>query len=330
MDVRKTVASYAVEDAAQQLVRDVRIGSSVLCRSVMAAPWGFGIAGRDAGSFHMLLAGRGWLEVEGWPEPIGLRSGDFVALPTGRPHWMRDSLESTAPPLTSILAAHDVSDGELRFGGDDGPVTEVVCGVFTLENGRRAPWIETLPPVVVSGTPSAWLGWRRGVMEALREEARQPTDGGAVVVNRLLESLLADALRQDLTRSFAHTAVPGQALADGRIGRALARLHDDPGKAWTVRSLAEVAAMSRSAFSERFRALVGEAPIRYLTQLRLERAARLFRSTDATLADVARSVGYGSEEALSRAFKARFGVAPSMFRMRDRGVEHELKGVPDR
>jgi AraC-like DNA-binding protein len=323
--VRKTVAGYAVEDAAQQLVRDVRIGSSVLCRSLMAAPWGFGIAGRDAGSFHMLLEGRGWLEVEGWPEPIGLHAGDFVALPTGRPHWMRDSLGSTAPPLTSILAAHEVTDGELRFGGDDGPVTEVVCGVFTLDNGRRAPWIDALPPAVVSATPSAERGWRRGVMDALREEARHPTDGGAVVVNRLLESLLADALREDLARSFADTAVPGQALADGRIGRALAQLHDDPGKAWTVRNLAEVAAMSRSAFSERFKALVGEAPVRYVTQLRLERAARLFRSTDATLADVARSVGYGSEEALSRAFKARFGVAPSMFRTRDRGESRRTR-----
>jgi AraC-like DNA-binding protein len=76
--------------------------------------------------------------------------------------------------------------------------------------------------------------------------------------------------------------------------------------------------MSRSAFSDRFRVLVGEAPMRYLTKLRLARAARLLRSTDATLADVARSVGYGSEEALSRAFKVRVGEAPSVFRTRHR------------
>jgi transcriptional regulator GlxA family with amidase domain len=74
--------------------------------------------------------------------------------------------------------------------------------------------------------------------------------------------------------------------------------------------------MSRSAFSDRFRTLVGIAPIRYLAELRLARAARLLRSTDATVADVARSVGYGSEETLSRAFKARFGEAPSAFRTR--------------
>jgi AraC-like DNA-binding protein len=313
--VRKTVAGYAGEDAAERLVRDLRIGSSVLCRSVMAAPWGFGIAGRDVGSFHMLLEGRGWLEVDGSAAPIELGRGDVVVLPTGRAHWMRDSPGSTAPPLTSILAAHDVTDGELRFGGDDaGPVTEVVCGVFTFEADQRAPWMVLVPPVVVSEARPGDDGWRPAVIRALRQEARRPTEGGSTVVNRLLESLIADALRAELARSIGDADAPRLGLADARIGRALARLHEHPEHAWTVGSLANVAVMSRSAFSERFRSLVGVAPIRYLAELRLTRAARLLRSTDATVADVARSVGYGSEETLSRAFKARFGEPPSAFR----------------
>jgi AraC-like DNA-binding protein len=315
--VRKTVAGYAGEEPAERLVRDLRIGSSVLCRSVMAAPWGFGIAGRDVGSFHMLLEGRGWLEVDGEPGPIGLGAGDVVVLPTGKAHWMRDSPGSTAPPLTSILATHDVTDGELRFGGDDdGPVTEVVCGVFSFETGLRAPWMDMLPPVVVSEAAPGDDGWRPVVIRALREEARRPTDGGSIVVNRLLESLIGDALRAELTRSFGGDDLPVQVLADARIGRVLVTLHEHPEQPWTVRRLAEVAMMSRSAFSEHFRARVGRAPIRYLTELRLTRAARLLRSTDATVADVARSVGYGSEETLSRAFKARFSEAPSAYRAR--------------
>jgi transcriptional regulator GlxA family with amidase domain len=135
-------------------------------------------------------------------------------------------------------------------------------------------------------------------------------------VNRLLESLIGDALRAELTRSLGDEGPAVQMLADARIGRVLVTLHDHPEQPWTVRSLAKVAMMSRSAFSERFRDRVGRAPISYLTDLRLTRAARLLRSTDATVADVARSVGYGSEESLSRAFKARFGDAPSTFRTR--------------
>lgn len=316
--MRKTVARFADGDVANELLRDFRIDSSVLCRSVMAAPWGFGVVERDAGSFHMVLEGQGWLEVEGMAEPVHVRTGDLVVLPTGSAHWVKDSPATTAPSLSSILARHDVVDGELRFGGDDGPLTEIVCGVFTLEGARSAPWIERLPPVVLSPAGTGRSDWRGAAAAALREEARRPTRGGAAVVNRLLESLLADALRTELA-AIADDAAPHAGLvADERIGRVLARLHQRPEEPWTVADLAGVAAMSRSAFSERFRSLVGEAPIRYLSGLRLARAAWLLRSTDTTVAEIARRVGYGSEEALSRAFKARFGGAPSAFRRQAR------------
>jgi AraC family transcriptional regulator, alkane utilization regulator len=322
--VRKTVARFADGDVANELLRDFRIDSSVLCRSVMAAPWGFGVAGRDAGSFHMVLEGQGWLEVEGGTEPVHLRAGDLAVLPTGSAHWVKDSPATTAPSLTSILARHGVVDGELRFGGDGGPLTEIVCGVFTLEGARSAPWIERLPRIVVSPGETRGPDWRSAATAALREEAHRPTRGGAALVNRLLESLLADVLRTELAAFAVDATPPGRALADERIGGVLARLHERPEEPWTVGDLARMAAMSRSAFSERFRLLVGEPPMRYLSGLRLTRATRLLRSTDTTVAEIARRVGYGSEEALSRAFKLRFGGAPSVIRRRARlpGTEH--------
>jgi AraC-like DNA-binding protein len=319
--VRKTVAAFADGDIANELLRDFRIDSSVLCRSVMAAPWGFGVAGRDLGSFHMVLVGHGWLEVEGRSEPIRVANGDLVVLPTGRAHWVKDSPITSAPSLTSILAHHDVVDGELRFGGDDGPLTEIVCGVFALEGVRSTPWIGRLPHVVVSRSERGPSDWRGPVARALRDEARAPSKGGAAIVNRLLESLLADALRTELSALTHDGTLSGEALADRRIGRVLSRLHQSPGDRWSVESLAREAAMSRSAFSERFRSLVGEAPMKYVSTLRLARAARLFRSTDATIAQVAAEVGYGSSEALSRAFKMRYGAPPSAFRRRARADE---------
>ena len=81
---------------------------------------------------------------------VSTAGDEVVVLPTGNPHWVKDSPSSSAPSLTSILAHHDVIDGELRFGGDDGPLTEIVCGVFMLEGARSTPWIERLPQVVVS------------------------------------------------------------------------------------------------------------------------------------------------------------------------------------
>jgi AraC-like DNA-binding protein len=314
--MRKTVARFADDDIANALLRDFRVDSSVLCRSVMAPPWGFGVAGRAVGSFHMVLEGQAWLEAEGVPGLMPIRAGDLAVLPCGNAHWVRDSPGTAAPSLNSILAQHHVVDGELHFGGDDGPLTEIVCGTFILEPVRGTPWLDRLPPVVIAHGDSAASDWRYAVAAALREEARTPTRGGAIIVNRLLESLVAYALRAELLQLETHAKPPEEALVDRRVGTVLSRLHESPESKWTVQGLARVAAMSRSAFSERFRCLVGEPPMRYLTGLRLARAARLLRSTDATVADVARQVGYASEAALSRAFEARFGDAPSAFRSR--------------
>lgn len=315
--MRKTVGRFVDGDIANELLRDFRIDSSVLCRSVMAPPWGFGVAGREVGSFHMVLEGQGWLEVEGLTEPIRVRAGDLVVLPKGNAHWVKDSPATAAPSLTSILAQHDVIDGELHFGGDDGPLTEIVCGVFALEGVRAAPWVQRLPPAVLSPAEPGRSDWRDAIAAALRDEARAPTKGGAAVVNRLLESLLADVLRTELAQFASDATPPTEALADHRMGSVLARLHESPEAPWSVESLAHVAVMSRSAFSERFRSLVGEPPMRYLTSIRLARAGRLLRSSDKTVADIARQVGYSSEEALSRAFKRRLGDSPSVYRSHD-------------
>jgi AraC-like DNA-binding protein len=257
--------------------------------------------------------GHGWLEVDGVRDPIRLRPGDLVVLPNGNGHRVKDSRRSSAPPLTSILAGHELVEGELHFGGAHGPPAEVVCGVFITE-GARPPWFEQLGPVVLSGASSGRMEWRAALAGALRDEARAPTAGGAAVVNRWLESILGDALRAELLEPSS--GVPSRALAmsDDRVGRVLARVHEQPASRWTLARLASVATMSRSGFAARFRALVGEPPGRYVTRIRLERADRLLRTTDATLAEIARRVGYASEDALSRAFKRHHGVAPSTVR----------------
>jgi AraC-like DNA-binding protein len=316
--VRKTVALFADGDVASALMRDLRIESSVLCRSVMAAPWGFGVAERDIGSFHMVLQGHGWLEVDGLADPLPVQTGDLLVLPKGNAHSVKDSPGSAAPALTSILAHHAVVDGELRFGGDEGSLTEIVCGVFALDRIAAAPWMDRLPAVVRSNAEPGRTDWRGAIASALRDEARSPTKGGAAVVNRLLELLLGDALRLELTRIAVDARSPGEVLADRRIGTVLSQLHERPDSPWTVESLAHEAVMSRSAFSERFRSIVGEPPMQYVRRLRLTRAARLLRSTDATVAEIAKGVGYASEESLSRAFKDRFGDAPSAYRRRAR------------
>jgi AraC-like DNA-binding protein len=303
----KQVARFTDGDVPGRLLHEFRIASSVLCRSVMAPPWGFSVDARDAGSFHLLLAGDGWLEADGAEEPIRLHRGDVVVLPRGNGHRVTDSRTSDAPRLSAILQKSPVVDGELRLGAEATPTGEIVCGTFTVEGGRP-PWFAQLPPVVVSAAKPGNGHWRDALAHALRDEARLPTLGGAAVVNRWLESLLGDALRTGIANGDARP------VADERIGRVLALVNERPADPWRLKTLSDAAAMSRSAFAERFRALVGEPPGAYVTRVRLDRARRLLQSTDATVADIAARVGYGSEESLSRAFKSRFGEAPSVMR----------------
>jgi AraC-like DNA-binding protein len=311
--VKKTVIAPDEADAAAELLRDLRISSSVLCRSIMTPPWGFGVASRDLASFHVVLSGQGYLVVESSNPPVAVGPGDVVILPKGDAHWMKDAPATAAPWLTAILDRNHVVDGELRFGGDDGPSTEIVCGVFSLE-GTAPAWFERLPAIVLSRGEGADRDNGAQIAGALRDEARDPTRGGAVVVNRLLEALLAAALRREVTGLTVDVAVSGRAIADRRVGAALARLNDAPEDAWTVEQMAKVATMSRSAFADGFRSLVGVSPMRYLTELRLARAARLLRTSEMSTAEVARRVGYGSDDALARPFRRRFGLTPATYR----------------
>jgi AraC family transcriptional activator of mtrCDE len=310
--VRKTVARFAGGDLASEFGYTLRIESSVLCRSVMTPPWGFGVAARDMGSFHLLIDGEGWLEVDGRDGAIRLAAGDLVMLPEGQAHWVKDAPGSAAPALSSIIDAHEIVDGELHFGGDAGPATEIVCGVYR-ETGPRPFVSGEADPTVIHAPALTGAAWWPTVFAAVRDEVRRPTEGGSAIVNRLLESLLVDAVR-GARNALEDGIAPGSSFDDRRIGGVLLAIREHPDRGWTVGTLADVAAMSRSAFAERFRRLVGLSPMRYLTQVRLGRAAELLRTTDATVADVARRVGYASEEAFSRAFRARFGASPGTFR----------------
>lgn len=191
-----------------EFLRGLRVDSSVLCRSIMAAPWGFWVADRDIGSFHMVLTGGGWLEAAGADELVHMRSGDLVVLPNGCAHWVRDTPSTEAPPLTSILAQNDFVDGELRFGGGEGPLTEIVCGVFHAEGAGVMTWSDRLPSVIRSGANPTRNDWRDAVAMALRDEAQSLTIGGSAVVNRLLECLIVDASREELADSMSGETAP--------------------------------------------------------------------------------------------------------------------------
>ena len=295
------------------LLRSVRVRSSVYCRSDMGAPWGFGVEAHGNPSFHVVVHGRCRLEVDG-EEPLPLRTGDLVVLPTGLQHRMRDAPDSPTPLLEDILAAERSRDGFLRHGGE-GRRTELVCGGFALEGDAADPILRALPAVLhVRSTATGPVPWVGATLDLLQAISSSDAPGGEAVLSRLADAMLTQALRIGLAELAAEHPERASALRDPQIARAVHLVHRQPEARWTVGRLASAVGYSRSAFAARFRELVGEASMAYVARTRLVRAAMLLERPDLTLAQVARRTGYANEFSFSRAFKRAFGVPPGVYR----------------
>jgi AraC-like DNA-binding protein len=154
----------------------------------------------------------------------------------------------------------------------------------------------------------------RHLVELAVAESSTPKAGSDCVLSRLSELLFVEVVRRYVAALPAQNVGWFAGLRDEQIGRALQRLHQRPAHAWSLEELAKDVGMSRSMLAERFTHFVGVPPIQYLAQWRIQLAAVSLRSSNSGLAEIAERVGYGSEAALSRAFKRWVGVAPALYR----------------
>jgi AraC-like DNA-binding protein len=301
-------------DPLSEVLLPVRVRSSLYCRSEFSAPWGFAVEARPSATFHLVLAGQGWLEVADGSEARALMPGDLVLLPRGHAHQLRDRLGSSAPLLTELLTLHPPKNGLLRHGGG-GAQTDILCGRYTLESPGPVPLLAALPSVVhLQAADPENRDWLPAMISLLRREVQSDAPGTDAVIVRLSEVLITQALRQCLLRLDDWSPNGSGALKDDKIARALRLIREYPGRNWTVAELASAVAMSRSAFADRFQELTSRSPMRFLSDYRLARAAQYLRATPATLTEIARDTGYESDASLSRAFKRAFGMAPGAYR----------------
>lgn len=208
----------------------------------------------------------------------------------------------------------------LRHGGG-GAAAEIICGAVSLEGRQANPLLAALPEVVhVPGSGGRLSQSVSGTLALLRAELASDAPGADAMAARLADLLLTQALRAYLAH---RDGVSG--LRDPLLAPAVRLVNEHPERAWTVDELAGHVGLSRSAFSERFRRMTGEAPIRYLSRVRLTRAAECLRSSDATLAEVAALCGYGSEFSLSKAFKRAFGLSPGRYRRAPEQLEVDFE-----
>lgn len=298
-------------DVISDVLRSGRAGAALLSRYDYRGSWGFDVEGGASAGLHWVEAGGCYLRIEG-QAPIHLSQGDVALLPLGTRHSMSDQPDRPTESLSSFLARDaSVAAGEWN--------ARVVCAAVRINDDVRAehPLMRSLPPlVIVRAAEIQSSPTLAPCLALLARELREEAPGRGAVVELLIETFLVYIVRDWLSRQADTNPGWAGALQDPRLSKALSAMHTEPSHRWTVESLAEVAGMSRPAFARRFKSRLGASPLDYLTQVRLGRASRLLSETDAGLAEIAAQVGYGSEFALSRAFKRRTGRSPSELRTR--------------
>lgn len=282
--------------------------------------------------FHIATGGQCKLSW-GSMAPIAFEAGDVVVFARGTQHVLASAAGIAPVPIRDIYRLSPDGITVLRHGGG-GEESRFICG-FLHTDQRFGPLLDAMPALICVRVREGalWLeaytdagrysdpvrlreppGWWQAAITHLAHEAAQPGPGNRAVLGRLSELLFMEVLRWQITYvSKGHSGwLAG--LHDTQVGRALALMHAEPARAWTVEALAQEAGISRSALAKRFVELIGESPIQYLAGWRMQLARRLLRETNVGLAELAARVGYESEAAFSRAFRRAVGVPPATWR----------------
>jgi AraC-like DNA-binding protein len=263
-----------------------------------------------------VVSGHCWLMVEDM-EPVRLNEGDCFLLASGKSFWLGSDLSVPAAQASSIFWKSRNGGIVTHNGGGD---CFIVSSRFALDGSDAGRLRRMLPPVVhIRGRPeTAALRWP---VERTMQELREPRAGGLLVLQQLAQMMLVEALRLHMAQGGeqgggrANGGEAGwlSALSDRQIGAAMTAIHADPSRRWTLQELAAKAGMSRSTFALKFRDMVGETPMDYLTRWRMLLAAdRLSRTSD-PISQICISLGYESESAFSNAFKKTMGCAPRQY-----------------
>lgn len=255
--------------------------------------------------FCLIASGSCWLDLPSAPARR-LDEGDFLLL-TAPPDWV---LRHGARVTPVRFSANSVTPGEVRLIGDRrrGETTHLVGGRFELDGVNAGLLGALLPARVVVSAPAI-----KRLVEMIGTETLAQRPGQSLVVERLLEVLFVEVMRQE--GAPVAPLRPGllAGLADPKIAPALRAIHGDVRRRWSVATLASVVAMSRAAFAERFTRVVGLPPIGYLSQWRMALAKRALSAGDKPLAAIAQLCGYDSVSAFSTAFRREVGSAPRRF-----------------
>ena len=250
----------------------------------------------DHGTFHLLDSGVCWVKSDVLDAPLRIAAGDLLMFPQGAAHDLSGSPDGRTAP-------------EARF-------TSMLCGEFEFATGKRNAIVDALPSCFVVREQESGMQFRQ-LAQLMLHEARSNSFGSRAILDKMADTLFVMAVRHHIEHAPERRGLLA-ALCDPRLVRALEAIHTQPGKEWTVATLAEAAHMSRTAFANHFASVLGAGPIEYLTHWRMTEARRLLADPRTSVAAVASDLGYRTEAAFRRAFKRVTGLGPGTVRRQER------------
>lgn len=289
----------------------LRMDGAFYCRSELTAPWGITMPPMPGHLwFHAVTAGAVHIDTD-HAEPVHLSPGDIALVPHGEGHCLRSGPGVDAPGILDLSREPVSQRYEVLRHGGGGAATTLICGAVRFDDPAARTLVGILPGIIhVEAAASARAAWMRGAFDLMAAEAERFRPGGEAVITRLADILVIQTVRHWIdTDPQAQTGWLG-ALQHRQIGHALALIHRDPARPWTVASLARATTMSRSAFAARFTELVGEPAMQYVTRWRMQLAQHRLAHDGATVAELAPQLGYQSQAAFARAFKRVTGMPP--------------------
>lgn len=330
-------------DVLSDVLRVVRLTGSVFFMGEFSAPWALDEPNAEQLAayampnaecvvlFHILAEGDCYFESPGLP-PVHMESGDVIIFPHADRHRMCSHRGARPAPLDAeVTQAMASGAGQISLGGG-GKKSRFICGYLNCDQ-RFHPLLGALPNILVvrarddyssveaidrngarpARVPEGSSTWLSTTLKFTVHEARAGHPGNAAMLGRLTELMFVEILRQYMRQLPPDNTGWLAGLNDPCVGKALRLMHAEPGRNWTVDQLASEAAVSRSVLAERFTCLVGESPMKYLGNWRIQLAKQLLRD-GASIQQVASKVGYDSEAAFNRAFKRATGSPPATWR----------------
>jgi AraC-like DNA-binding protein len=312
-------------DALSELLSAVKLSGAMFYVAECSKPWRvLAPSGRKLGQyvaanashvieFHLVTEGSGYVRVG--DETTLFAAGDLFMIPHGDAHEMGNG--TGALLVDSEKGLPELLRGSLtcaRMGGG-GEQTRLICGYLACEAGLIRPVLAGLPRVVRVHIRNDRAGeWLENSIVHAVERAQTAAPGSDVILARLAEVLFAEALQRYVSQLPSGRTGWLAGASDATVGRSLAALHRRPAHPWTLDELAEAAAVSRSVLTERFARYLGQSPMAYLADWRIELGAEALRTSSRSVLQVATEVGYESEAAFNRAFKRRFSKPPAAYR----------------